>query len=139
MSSSTSAFNDIVAGGLAGMVCKIFEFPLDTIKVQMQTQKSGGISAGPLSMLRQTVSKFGVLGLYRGLPSPMAASMAENATLFFSYGAAARLLDDGPKEDLPLPKVVAASIASAFAVSMVLTPTELIKCRMQTLNPSAVS
>jgi hypothetical protein len=135
----TSAVNDIVAGGLGGMVCKLFEFPLDTLKVQLQTQSEGaGRAVGPLSMLRTSVRKHGALGLYRGLPGPLAASMAENAVLFLSYGAMARLVDSGPKEDLPAHKVVVCSLAAAFCVSAVLTPVELVKCRMQTAHPDAV-
>eukprot|EP01045_Picozoa_sp_COSAG04_P020850 COSAG04_NODE_2184_length_4595_cov_11.453292_1_plen_51_part_10 len=29
--------NDILAGSAGGMTCKVFEYPLDTVKVQMQT------------------------------------------------------------------------------------------------------
>ena len=72
-----------------------------------------------------------------GLPSPLAASMGENAILFVSYGVAQRVIHDGPKETMPVHKVIACSIASAFGVSMLLTPVELIKCRMQTLNADA--
>jgi len=30
--------NELIAGMVAGFVCKIVEYPLDTVKVQVQTQ-----------------------------------------------------------------------------------------------------
>lgn len=32
------ARNELIAGTVAGFVCKLVEYPLDTIKVQAQTQ-----------------------------------------------------------------------------------------------------
>ena len=66
---------------------------------------------------------------HSGLPSPLAASMGENAILFVSYGVAQRLIHDGPKESMPVHKVIVCSLASAFGVSVLLTPVELIKVR----------
>lgn len=41
------------------------------------------------------------------------------------------MIHDGPKETLPVHKMVVAAACSGVAVSTVLTPVELIKCRMQ--------
>ena len=61
-----SAVNEIVAGSIGGAFCKLFEYPMDTIKVQLQTQTGRGAQAlGPVGMLNAAVQKHGVLGLYR--------------------------------------------------------------------------
>lgn len=132
--------NDILAGSAAGSACKLVEYPLDTIKVQMQTAGSGTSlsNLGPIGLLRMNVREHGFRRLYQGISSPLVGSMAENATLFVSFNLAQSLCHDGPKESMPVYKLVACAMASGVAVSTVLTPVELIKCRMQTLAANAV-
>ena len=64
MSGDKKAINEIIAGSIGGAFCKLFEYPMDTVKVQLQTQRGGG-SLGPVAMLRAAVQKHGFLGLYR--------------------------------------------------------------------------
>ena len=132
--------NDILAGSAAGSACKLVEYPLDTIKVQMQTAGSGTSlsNLGPIGLLRMNVREHGFRRLYQGISSPLVGSMAENATLFVSFNLAQSLCHDGPKETMPVHKLVVCAMASGVAVSTVLTPVELIKCRMQTLATDAV-
>ena len=132
--------NDILAGSLAGSTCKLFEYPLDTIKVQMQTSTGGSSMSklSPLGVLRLNMKEGGVRRLYTGIASPLLGSMAENASLFLSFGIAQGLIHDGPKETMPTHKLVVCALCSGVAVSMILTPVELIKCRMQTMGTDAV-
>ena len=132
--------NDILAGSLAGSTCKLFEYPLDTIKVQMQTSKGGSSLSklSPLGVLKLNMKEGGVRRLYQGIASPLVGSMAENASLFLSFGIAQGLLHDGPRETMPTHKLVVCALCSGVAVSMILTPVELIKCRMQTMATDAV-
>ena len=67
---------------ISGFICKMFEYPFDTIKVQM----GGGRFAGPIDCLRQTISERGAMSLYAGLTAPLIGSIAECASLFASYG-----------------------------------------------------
>ena len=131
--------NDILAGSLAGSACKLVEYPLDTVKVQMQTAGSGTSlsNLGPIGLLRMNVREHGFRRLYQGISSPLMGSMAENATLFVSFNLAQSLCHNGPKETMPVHKLVVCAMASGVAVSTVLTPVELIKCRMQTLTTDA--
>lgn len=53
-------------GQVAGMVSKLIEFPLDTVKVRLQYGGVGGKSLrGPVDAFKQTIKQEGVLGLYR--------------------------------------------------------------------------
>lgn len=60
--------------------------------------------------------------------------MAENATLFVSYGAMKQAmgLDKLPEQDVPMWKLGMCGAGSGVAVSFVLTPVELIKVKLQT-------
>jgi solute carrier family 25 carnitine/acylcarnitine transporter 20/29 len=74
-------------------------------------------------------------GLYRGFSLPLLGTIAETATLFCTNGYLKRLLltngDLPPGAELPMRYVLAAGAGTGLAVSFVLTPIELVKCRMQ--------
>jgi len=123
-------FKDLIAGTVAGMLSKVVEFPLDTVKVIQQT---GSGNVGIIGTVSNIVKERGALGLYQGLASPLVGAMAENAVLFFSYGIAKSLLKGEEEDELPLKKVALAGSFSGVAVSTVLTPVELLKCRMQVM------
>ena len=77
----------------------------------------------------------GWLGLYKGLSSPLLGSMAENAVLFWSYGIFKGLLGEKEAkargEELSLLQLSLAGAGAGAVVPCVLTPVELIKCRLQ--------
>ena len=60
----------------------------------------------------------------------------ENSVLFASYGFASRLIHAGDADGMPFSKKLMAGGFSGFCVAAVLTPVELIKCKMQTANES---
>ena len=122
--------NELVAGMVAGFVCKLIEYPLDTVKVQVQTQSANGPQLSPLQMLSKTVRETGAMSLYRGLPSPLVGSMAENSVLFSSYSFAGRCISKDP-ENQPFGQKLVCGMFSGFCVAKVLTPVELVKCQMQ--------
>ena len=123
--------NEVVAGSVAGMVTKCFEHPMDTIKVQLQTQPSAPRSS-VVSLVVDLCRRHGALALYRGLALPLCAAAGENSVLFYSYALAASALDPGARDDeRPLGTVLAASTFAAVAVSFLLTPVELVKVRLQ--------
>ena len=123
---------DFLAGTCAGFGGKMIEYPFDTIKVKMQTAAKGGPQVGSLACFRQTLAQGGVSALYEGLPLPLAGTMLETCFLFTAMGQAKKLLlPRGEKRDLTIGETVVAGGAAGAAVSFVLTPIELIKCRMQ--------
>ncbi|KAI8451346.1 mitochondrial carrier domain-containing protein [Phakopsora pachyrhizi] len=69
---------------------------------------------------------------------PVVGAMAENATLFLVYGQVQRLIrnvvfgDDGRSNaTLPLPYIGLSAACAGATASFILTPIELVKCRMQ--------
>ncbi|BFZ62294.1 mitochondrial ornithine carrier protein [Saitoella coloradoensis] len=132
---------------LAGSAGKLIEYPFDTIKVRLQSQphilpspssSSSSHFSGPLDCLRQTLRNEGPTGLYRGLSSPLVGAMAENAVLFFVYARAQTMIktwrgmEEGAEaQELGIGALVAAGAVSGAVASGVLTPIELVKCKLQ--------
>jgi hypothetical protein len=81
------------------------------------------------------MSRDGLRGLYRGMSLPLAGTVLETATLFSANGYLKRTLAAAGEvpagEHLPLRYVLAAGAGTGFCVSWVLTPIELVKCRLQ--------
>ncbi|CAA7268377.1 unnamed protein product [Cyclocybe aegerita] len=146
---ATSAVKEIAFGSVAGMVAEVFEYPFDLAKVRLQAQLLTPASAhtkhfnGPLHCLMQTWKEEGVRGLYRGLPAPMVGAMAETAALFLAYTEFQNVIrklspptssTDGRNLKPPPLSITQLGLASAgagFVTSFVLTPIELVKCKMQ--------
>ncbi|KAK6338203.1 hypothetical protein TWF730_002277 [Orbilia blumenaviensis] len=131
---AVTALKDIAYGSFAGMVGKFIEYPFDTVKVRLQTQTH---FKGPIDCFTQGLKNDGITGLYRGIAPPLVGAAAENAGLFFSYTISQNVLRKSlyplydPDQKLPMPALVTCgAIAGAFC-SLILTPIELIKCKMQ--------
>ncbi|OCH87772.1 mitochondrial carrier [Obba rivulosa] len=131
------AMKDISFGSIAGMISKVFEHPFDLTKVRLQSQvldKNARFS-GPLDCLTQTWRKEGIRGLYRGLPAPIVGAMTENASLFWAYAElqnAIRWSSNMPAtQDLSLRQLAMAGAGAGSVTSFLLTPIELVKCKMQ--------
>ncbi|KAH6885046.1 L-ornithine transporter [Coprinopsis sp. MPI-PUGE-AT-0042] len=128
------ATREIVFGSIAGMVSEVFEYPFDLAKVRLQAQllspgPSDGLKfRGPMDCLMQTWKDEGVRGFYRGIAAPLAGSMAVTAALFLSYGSFQNVIQKTQRN--PSSPLTMAAGAGAVA-SFVLTPIELVKCKMQ--------
>ncbi|KAF9115786.1 hypothetical protein BGX27_006397 [Mortierella sp. AM989] len=134
------SFKDLLFGSIAGVAGKFVEFPFDTVKVRLQTQPlDHPIFKGPIDCFRQTIRNEGFLGLYNGLSSPLVGAMLENAVLFVGYRRAQDMLrelvaipDQGTEPaPLSIPMLCLSGGISGVFASMVLTPVELVKCKLQ--------
>ncbi|KAH9000806.1 mitochondrial carrier [Lactarius hatsudake] len=136
-SPAVRAAKDISFGSAAGIASKFFEHPFDLTKVRLQAQVLDATARfhGPLDCLVQTFKKEGVRGLYRGLPAPVVGAMAENATLFLAYGELQNVVRQAGNipvtQALSLPQLALAAAGAGTITSFVLTPIELVKCKMQ--------
>lgn len=139
---SPSAFGraviDLVSGSLGGVANVYVGQPLDTIKVKLQTFPH--LYRGATQCGINTFKTDGLRGLYAGTVPSLVANVAENAVLFLAYGAAQNLVSHGVgkqrKELNTLENACAGSLAS-IASATVLTPIEMIKCRMQATQEMA--
>ncbi|PBK98843.1 mitochondrial carrier [Armillaria gallica] len=128
------------------MISEVFEYPFDLAKVRLQSQMLTPASEnigrrfdGPLDCLMQTWRDEGFKGLYRGLPAPLFGSMAETAALFFAYSSFQNVIraysfrqdPQEPSLRLSIPQLGLAAAGAGFVTSFILTPIELVKCKMQ--------
>jgi len=114
------------------VIGKFVEYPFDTIKVRLQCQEIGGTNfKGTGDCVAHIFRHEGALSLYRGLSAPLVGSVAENAVLFAAYGTIQKVLQAGSDGPLSVPQLTIAGALAGTVVSFVMTPVELVKCRMQ--------
>lgn len=128
-----AALWEIICGSIAGALGKLIDYPFDTIKVRMQTQ---GINVFPTtwSCIQYTYDNEGIInGFYQGILSPLLGAAFENAILFVSYNQCYNLLSRCTGLDVIWIILISGAFAGSCA-SFVLTPVELIKCKLQVSN-----
>ncbi|EDO17302.1 hypothetical protein Kpol_1062p9 [Vanderwaltozyma polyspora DSM 70294] len=133
---NTSALKDIINGSIAGCFGKIIEYPFDTIKVRLQTQGSH-LFPTTWSCIKYTFKNEGIKkGFFQGISSPLVGAAMENAVLFLSYNQCAKMLDNQTyiPEVTPLTKIIISGAFAGSCASFVLTPVELVKCKLQIAN-----
>lgn len=110
------------------------------VRLQSQPDVSPPRYSGPLDCFRQSIQAEGVRGLYRGISAPLAGAAIENSSLFFSYRITQELLQltvYSPTEPLPFSGLLISGAASGAFTSLLLTPIELVKCKMQVPSSTA--
>lgn len=113
---------------------------LDTVKVKMQTFPH--LYRNALVCFLQTYRQDGIYrGLYAGTVPALIANIAENSVLFLFYGLCQKAIMAvrGHRDVFQLSPVENAFSGSgaAFFCSFTLTPTELVKCRLQAMREMA--
>jgi len=120
---------DTVAGFIGGVVSIYVGLPLDTIKVRLQTQ--GYLFRNTLDCAVQTIRKEGILALWKGACPAVTTGIVENAVVFSANGMLHRVFCE-PGEQPTFIKLCALNGASAVFSGFAITPSEVIKCRLQT-------
>ncbi|KOX77561.1 Mitochondrial carnitine/acylcarnitine carrier protein CACL [Melipona quadrifasciata] len=121
----------MVNDGFAGIMVG---YPLDTIKVHMQTQDYRKPKyRGNWDCFRTILAKESVAGLYRGISSPMAGVALVNAVIFGVYGETRRHIPD-PNS---LSSCFVSGALAGLAQSPICSPIELAKTRMQLRTSSS--
>jgi len=111
------------AGGAAGVLAG---YPLDTVKVKIQTS-SPGTYRGTFDCLRKVAAKEGVKGLYRGISSPLLGVAGINAITFGVNAQVLQLLSN-PES---LSSVTLAGASAGLIQTAIVSPMELVKTQMQ--------
>ncbi|XP_011424212.1 mitochondrial ornithine transporter 1 [Magallana gigas] len=128
-------------GGINGAIASVYVGQsLDTVKVKMQTFPH--LYRNALDCFLQTYRQDGVArGLYAGTVPALVANIAENSVLFLFYGLCQKavMVLRGRAEVSQLSPVENAFSGSgaAFFCAFTLTPTELVKCRLQAMREMA--
>lgn len=117
MTTENKPYKSLLAGTFAGVSSKLVEYPFDTLKVLSQTKPD----------ISSSVYKNIYKGLYRGVHIPVLFSSLENATMFYSYSIAQKYLNNSNENT----KTAISGLLSGLTVSTLLTPSELVKCKLQ--------
>lgn len=142
------ALKDIAYGSTAGVLAKYVEYPFDTVKVRLQSQDNfPGTQrlSGPLDAFKAAFrsTEGPIRSLYRGISAPLLGAAVETSSLFFSYRIAQDAwISASPtlrrekernngKVELPFGALLMCGAASGAFTSLLLTPIELVKCKMQ--------
>ncbi|KLO05860.1 mitochondrial carrier [Schizopora paradoxa] len=123
-----STGNELIAGSIGGAAQVLVGQPLDTVKTRAQVAPKGMFN-GPMDILKQTVQKEGVLALWKGMASPLIGIAGVNSLLFTSYAISKRIISPFP--DLSLKEIAAAGAMAGAVNSVLASPVEMFKVRMQ--------
>lgn len=100
----------------------------------MQTGTVGGSSQSVIGIMRNSLAKEGIRGLYRGVSAPIVAVSPVYALSFWGYDAGQLVVKSFKKDKeapLNLTGIAIAGGLSAFPATAIMAPTERIKCLLQ--------
>ena len=149
---------DMACGMAAGVAYTVTAHPFDTVKVAMQSRKNSSTSSGttPKSAIAVTSEIIkgprGALGLFRGLTAPLVGYSIEAGVNYAAFNQARRWLEHNnplfpPNDDgsgggdasssskrsvtRHLAECAVSGALGGSLLSLVVAPTDLIKCRVQ--------
>mmetsp|Transcript_15600 Transcript_15600/g.25843 ORF Transcript_15600/g.25843 Transcript_15600/m.25843 type:complete len:344 (+) Transcript_15600:180-1211(+) len=124
---------DFIAGLVGGIAQVVSGYPFDTIKVRLQTQDvRKPMFTGAMDCLWKTVKHEGFQALYRGMTPRLLVTGLYNSVLFETANLVKeQAVKRRPDGELTTADVALAGAAGGLAVSFVLTPTDIIKSRLQ--------
>ncbi|KAF5402908.1 Mitochondrial ornithine transporter [Paragonimus heterotremus] len=134
------SFIGLVAGVNGGIATVYVGQPLDTIKVKMQAFPE--VYSDAWKCFKITLTKDGIArGLYAGTVPALVANVAENSVLFCalppSQHIVGRICGKNPGDHLSDFQHACAGSLAAFWSSLTLCPTELVKCKVQSMREMA--
>lgn len=127
---------DLSCGTVAGIVGKFVDYPFDTVKTRMQAKNCPYKST--IDCITRMWAEEGLFGYYNGITAPISGAAFENAFAFTAYTFGSKLWRNAtgltPDAPVPIQGCAFAGSVAGVATSIVLTPVELLKCRVQ-VNP----
>ncbi|PNW71127.1 hypothetical protein CHLRE_17g747797v5 [Chlamydomonas reinhardtii] len=148
---ASAATRELFAGFAAGAANVTSGYPFDTVKVRLQSAPPGAYR-GALDCAVKVVRYEGLRrGLFRGLSSPLVGGTLETGVNYLVYSRVLAMLASSAPSAVagggaggaagpgvtPLSHVAVAGAVAGVALSFILGPTELVKCRMQVARSSA--
>mmetsp|Transcript_18832 Transcript_18832/g.38009 ORF Transcript_18832/g.38009 Transcript_18832/m.38009 type:complete len:317 (-) Transcript_18832:310-1260(-) len=123
---------EFFAGGTAGAIGIFVGFPFDLVKTQVQSYPGRFPSAW--ACFKHTLKEGGITGLYRGCLPPVMMQGLINSLMFTGESIASRILEPNrkPGEMASVVNTFIAGSAGGLLQCIVLVPSEVIKCAMQT-------
>ncbi|CAJ1932285.1 unnamed protein product [Cylindrotheca closterium] len=136
MVAQDSALISFLSGGVGGIAAVAVGHPFDLVKVRLQTSTAESMNGSVFRIMQRTVASEGIPGLYRGVSAPLLAVSPIYAISFWGYDIGQRLTKmmrkDGDESPMSLIEISCAGGISALPTTVVMAPTERLKCLLQT-------
>ncbi|XP_061668065.1 solute carrier family 25 member 47-A isoform X1 [Syngnathoides biaculeatus] len=122
---------DFVSGSLAGACGMIVGYPLDTVKVRIQTQRQ---FTGIWQCIATTFSKEGAHGFFKGMSVPMATISITSSVAFGTYRNCLQCLKQargaahGPSTK---PEIFLSGLVGGITQMLLVAPGDIVKVRLQ--------
>lgn len=122
--------NDFIAGGCAGITQVLIGQPLDIIKVRLQTSLT---KMSSIEVAKQIYHNEGPLAFYKGTISPLVGMSFAVANQLAGYEMAKRYIAKkiGGDDKLTTKHLVIAGSVGGFFYSLIVSPMELFRIKMQ--------
>ncbi|EDV99016.1 mitochondrial magnesium exporter 1 [Drosophila grimshawi] len=126
-----------IAGGFGGICNVLTVYPLDTIKVRLQTMPLPAAGQSPRynGIVDCTVKTFrteGLRGFYRGISAPLVGVAPIYAVIFAVYAVGKRLFQTDEHIKLNYTQIFMAGVGTGICSALVAVPTDRIKVLLQT-------
>ncbi|KAF7339769.1 Carnitine/acyl carnitine carrier [Mycena venus] len=132
--SAVDQIKSFIAGGFGGVSAVLVGHPFDLTKTRLQTAPAG-VYTGAIDVVKKTVAKDGITGLYRGMIPPLLGVTPIFAISFWAYGASKQLIlattPNRTSDVLSIPELAAAGFLSAVPTTLVTAPVERAKVLLQ--------
>ncbi|KZO99251.1 mitochondrial carrier [Calocera viscosa TUFC12733] len=123
-----------VAGGFGGIAAVLVGHPFDLVKVRLQSAAPGSYT-GAMDVVRKTLAKDGVTGLYRGMGPPLLGVTPIFAISFWAYDVGKKIVyaatPNRKDQALSTSELAFAGFFSAIPTTLVMAPMERIKVVLQ--------
>ena len=128
-----SVYKNFLIGGISGMFATSCIQPIDFVKVQLQIRGEGhkGGQAGPITVAREIISKYGVSRLYTGLDSALLRQATYTTARLGIYKTMMDWGAERNKGPVPVFQKGLFSIAAGGLAALVGNPADLALIRMQ--------
>ncbi|XP_014770350.1 mitochondrial carnitine/acylcarnitine carrier protein isoform X1 [Octopus bimaculoides] len=135
MSKEISPRKDFIAGYFGGVAIVVAGYPMDTIKVRIQTMPQIPGQPSPYRNMydcgMHIIKRESVRGLYKGMAIPLVIIPPMFALWFFTFGVGKKLQQKSPQEQLSYFQVFKAGMLAGTVATAFCSPGERIKCLLQ--------
>lgn len=131
-----------ITGGCGGVSAVLVGHPFDLTKTRLQTATQGQYT-GAVDVVRKTLARDGISGLYRGIVPPLLGVTPIFAISFWAYDASKKLIlattPNRTNEKLSTLELATAGFLSAVPATLVTAPVERAKIVLQVQGQGTTS
>ncbi|KAF9462090.1 hypothetical protein BDZ94DRAFT_1290407 [Collybia nuda] len=132
--SAVESAKSFIAGGFGGVSAVLVGHPFDLTKTRLQTA-APGVYTGAVDVVKKTLARDGLTGLYRGMVPPLLGVTPIFAVSFWAYDTSKNLIftltPNRTSQSLSTAELAAAGFMSAVPTTLITAPVERAKVLLQ--------